>query len=152
MIAYGGTSNKPPTKVRRDTSRKASFADPPWNDDDPVREEIGNRIPANHLVRHIDAAVDRLDLSALFASYSGRGSKPIPPNLMLKILLYQLACGKPSPAELFRDTRESEPVKWLGRGVQPARSVCYDFWDRVRRFVDDWDRQVLYAARAQRLL
>jgi transposase len=152
MIAYGGTSNKPPTKVCRKPSRKASFADPPWNDDDPVREEIGNRIPANHLVRHIDAAVNRLDLSALFASYRGRGSKPIPPNLMLKILLYQLACGKPSPAELFRDTRESEPVKWLGRGVQPARSVCYDFWDRVRRFVDDWDRQVLYVARAQRLL
>jgi transposase len=152
MIAYGIASSKPPNIVRQKRPRKASFADPPWNEDDPLRQAIDARIPIHHLARHVDAVVDQLDLSNLRASYSGRGSKPSPPNLMLKIVLYQLACGKPSPAELFRDTRESEPVKWLGRGIQPARSVCYDFWNRVARYVDDWIGQVLRAARENGLL
>ena len=152
MIAYGGTSDKQRSVVRQKRPRKASFADPPWNVDDPLWLEIDARIPENHLVRQIDAGVDRLDLSGLWASYSGRGSKPLPPDLMVKMVLYEMACGKPSPAEWFRDTRESDPVRWIGRGGQPARSVCYEFWNRIAPFADDWNKQVLHAACEQQLL
>ena len=50
------------------------FAPPPWTDDDPRRQELGVRLPANHLARRIDQAVARLDLSMIFAAYSGTGS------------------------------------------------------------------------------
>jgi transposase len=152
MIAYGTAPDKPPSVITQNPRCKASFASPPWNDDDPRWLEIDARIGENHLARQIDAAVDRLDLSELLASYSGRGSKPLHPRLMLKMVLYQMASGKPSPAEWFRDTRESDPVKWIARGSQPARSVCYDYWNRIARFVEDWSKQVLREAGEQQLL
>jgi hypothetical protein len=60
MIAYGGTSDKRRSIVRQKRPRKTSFADPPWNDDDPLRLEIDARIPENHLLRQIAACSLRL--------------------------------------------------------------------------------------------
>jgi transposase len=152
MIAHVVAGNKTVRAPIGLLQARALFADPLWDEDDPIRQEIDSRIPANHLVRHIESSVDQLDLTTLFRSYHGHGSRPVRPDLLLKVMLYELACGKPSPAEWFRDLRESESVQWLGRGIQPSRTVCYDFWDRVAPRVDVWNRQVLYAARAAGLL
>jgi transposase len=146
MIAHGATADKSFDAIVRGSQSKVVFAEPPWEEDNPSRQEIETRIPTDHLAMLIDAGVDRLDLSALFASYSGRGSKPLRPDLLLKVALYELACGKPSPAEWFRELRESDPVKWLARGIQPTRSVCYDFCNRVAPFMDAWNQQVLHGA------
>jgi transposase len=152
MIAHVVAGNKPVRVTIGLLQARALFAEPPWDEDDAVRQEIDTRIPANHLVRHIEASVDQLDLTTLFRSYHGHGSRPLRPDLMLKVMLYELACGKPSPAEWFRDLRESESVQWLGRCIQPSRTACYDFWDRVAPRIDAWNRQVLYAARESGLL
>lgn len=152
MIADATGPSKSRNAISPERAFRPSLADPPWSGDDPRRDEIGHRIPANHLARWIDTAVDQLDLSTLRATYSGRGSKPVPPILMVKMVMFELASGRPSPGELFRDTRERDSVKWLGRGVQPARSTCYDFWNRIAPLIDGWIKQVLCTARNAGLL
>jgi transposase len=146
MIAPGTTEGKSRNSVVGTSRPKVVFAVPPWDEDDPTRQEIEARIPTDHLAMQIDAGVDQLDLSALFASFSGRGSKPLRPDLLLKAVLYEIACGKPSPSEWCRDLRESDPVKWLARGIQPSRSACYDFCDRIAPCIDAWNQQVLHGA------
>ena len=115
MVSRSTRLGKPPTEV--------SFASPPWDERDRHWREIDARLPENHLARWICEGVDRLDLEPLFRSYQGRGSPPLRPDLMLKVVMYEFATGQPSPADWFRDTRERDPVKWLGFGIQPSRSA-----------------------------
>lgn len=141
MIGRKLQLNNPVTEV--------TFASPPWDEHDPHWQEIESRLPDNHLARWIDAAVDRLDLGPLFRSYEGRGKPPLRPDLMLKVMLYETALGAPSPADWFRDTRNSDAVQWLGFGIQPSRSTCYEFRDRLQPYLDHWNAEVLQAARDQ---
>jgi transposase len=122
------------------------FALPAWKGQDVDWRQIDRRIADDHLARRIGEGVDRLDLEALFGSYQGRGSSPLRPDLMLKVVMYEIAVGKPSPAEWFRDTRDSDTVKWLGFGIQPSRTTCYEFWERVAPYFDGWNEQVLQSA------
>ena len=127
------------------------FAPPPWTDDDPRRQELGDRLPANHLARRIDQGVARLDLSMVFAAYAGTGSPAHPPDLLLRAVLYEVRRGQHSPAAWHRDAHESEPIRWLLRGCTPARSCWYTFRDRIGPYLDELNRQVLHQAVAQGL-
>jgi transposase len=123
------------------------FAELPWDEQTPRWQEIDQCLPADHLARQIDQAVEELDLMVLFATYSGRGSKALWPDLLLKLVLYEMQRGRPSPAEWFLDARESEPLQWLLFGMKPSRTALYEFSDRVERFWDEWNQQVLHKAR-----
>lgn len=125
---------------------EVTFALPPWDEHHPRWKEIDDRLPENHLARQIDAGVDRLDLEPLFRSYVGRGSLPLRPDLMLKMVMYETAIGEPSPADWFHDTRNSDAVKWIGFGIQPGRSACYEFRERLQPYWDNWIAQVLHSA------
>jgi transposase len=127
------------------------FAPPPWTDDDPRRQELGERLPDNHLARRIDQAVAGLDLSTIFAAYAGTGSPAHAPDLLLRAVLYEVQRGQHSPAAWHRDAHESEPVRWLLRGCTPARSCWYAFRDRVGPCLDELNRQVLHQAVTQGL-
>lgn len=125
---------------------KVQFAPALWDESTPAWQEIDRRIPPQHLARQIDAAVEGLNLEEVFASYQGRGTAPWSPVLLLKMVLYEMHQGKPSPAEWFRDSRESDTLKWLGRGLQPSRTCLYDFRDRLGPLLDGLNAQVLESA------
>jgi transposase len=135
----------------RDYPHLDRFAVPPWDRQSPQRLAIDDDLPADHLARAIDEAVDRLDLTDLFASYAGVGSRPYRPDLMLKIVLYEIQTGRHSPGQWAEDARDRRCLLWLGRGIQPSRSRCYAFRDRLGARLGDWNRQVLQAAVAQGL-
>jgi transposase len=98
------------------------------------------------LARLIDQGVDQLDLTPLLQSYSGRGSKACRPDLMLKIVLFEIQRGRPSPAQWYRDTKENSALHWLGLGLQPTRSGWYVFACRVQPYLDRWNEEVLRQA------
>jgi len=143
MVGRPARLDKPPACG---ASAVVWFAPPPWDEEHPQRRAIDQRLPPDHLARRIDEGVNRLDLAPLFQTYQGHGTPPLRPDVLLKIVLYEMASGKPSPAEWFRDARECDGVRWLGRGVQPSRSACYEFWHRLQPFFGDWNEQVLQAA------
>ena len=65
------------------------FAEPPWDEWTPQWQEIDQDLPADHLARQIDQLVEELDLAGLFATYTGRGSKALWPDLLLRLVLYE---------------------------------------------------------------
>ena len=130
----------------RDYPHLDRFAGPPWDHRSPQRLAIDDDLPAGHLARAIDEMVDRLDLTDLFASYAGLGSKPYRPDLMLKIVLYEMQTGRHSPGQWAEDARDRRYLLWLGRGIKPSRSRCYAFRDRVGARLHDRNRQVLQGA------
>jgi transposase len=122
------------------------FAEPFWNEQSAEWLRLDERLPSNHLAREIEIGVDRLDLTSLFESYAGVGKKALRPDLMLKIVLYEIHSQRLSPAQWARDVQECEPLRWLARGIEPSRSRLYEFRDRISPYVDDWNASVLQLA------
>lgn len=130
-------------------SKRDRFAAPPWTTESEAWQALDQHLPIDHLVRRIAYAVDMLDLSPLWDSYLGVGKKALPPDLLLKAVLYEMHSKRPSPAQWTKDVRESEPVRWLLFGLEPSRARLYDFRDRLASFWDDWNAQVLQQAMAE---
>ena len=122
------------------------FAEPPWDEHTPRWQEIDQCLPADHLARQIDEVIEELDLAGLFATYSGRGSKALWPDLLLKLVIFEMQRGRLSPAQWFVDARENEPAQWLLFGMKPSRTAVYEFVDRLQGFWDQWNEQVLHKA------
>jgi transposase len=126
------------------------FASPPWHSLSPEWHALDSSLPVDHLARLIDRAVDLLDLSDLFSSYRGVGSLPLPPDVLLKIVLYEMHDGELRPTRWARHCRESIPLQWLAFGLQPSRSSLYAFRDRVRPLLDIFNAHILRLAYANR--
>src|SRR5205823_3326405 len=105
--------------------------------------EIEDSLAADHRARAIAEAVDQLDLTALFDSYLGVGSKAHRPDLMLKIVLYEIQTGRHSPAQWAQDVLDRRSLQWLGMGITPSRTRCYAFRERLGPLLDTLNRQVL---------
>lgn len=64
---------------------------------------------------------------------------------MLKIALYCILVGQVSPSQWNEAAHDSNACQWIGRGIRPSLSRWYAFSDRIARYLDDWNRQVLEA-------
>jgi transposase len=122
------------------------FRTPAWHDHHPHKLNIEQRLPADHRARTLDAAVARLDLTALLATYHGTGSDAPSPALLLRVVLDEIRRGRHSPAEWHHDARECEPVRWLLRGAAVARSCWYAFRDRRAPVLQLFQEQLLRQA------
>jgi hypothetical protein len=67
---------------------------------------------------------------------------------MLKLALFCIADGLPSPSDWAQMANRDGPCRWLVWGIEPSATVCYAFRDRLGvACLFDFNRQVL--ARAQ---
>src|SRR5215475_7492681 len=130
----------------QETSPGIRFAAPPWNDQSAPWRQIDAQLPQDHLAREIREAMIHLDLTALYASYAGRGKVPHRPDLMLAIVLFELRRGQRQPSQWFHDTHENCALWWLGYGIRPARSCWYEFRERTAALVDTMNTHVLHQA------
>jgi hypothetical protein len=80
------------------------FRPPPWTRSTPAWLDLDAQLEPDHLARLIDQGVQRLDLTPLLQSFSGRGTKVAPPELLLKIGLFEIRRGRTKPAQWYQDT------------------------------------------------
>jgi hypothetical protein len=122
------------------------FAPTPWTEESEAWQVLDGRLAEDHLARRVAQAVAMLDLSPLLDSYLGVGKKALRPDLLLRLVLYEMHNNRPSPAQWARDACENEAVRWLLFGMEPSRSWLYDFRDRLAPFLAAWNGEVLRAA------
>jgi hypothetical protein len=87
-----------------------------------------------------------LDRASLEATYLGVGSLAHDPSLMLKIALYEALEGHLSPSQWARHVKETDPLRWLARGIEPSRSACYAFRDRLHGAILEIHARAIRAA------
>lgn len=98
-------------------------------------------------MRQIARWVDEeLDLDALRRTYSGRGSRPHRPDLLLKLVLHEHSQGRVQPVQWQADLRDNMAVQWLTFGMRPSLTTLYEFRDRVQPLLEDLNRQVVRTA------
>src|SRR3954452_19477932 len=79
-------------------------------------------------------------------AYAGVGSKAHRPDLLLKIVLYEIHTGRHSPEQWAQDVRDRRSLQWLGFGITPSRTRFYAFRDRIGPWLETLNRQVLESA------
>jgi hypothetical protein len=119
------------------------FAEPPWNAQSAPWRPLDALLPHDPLAREIRQAMTHRDLTALYASYTGRGKAPHRPDFMLAIVLFALRRGQRHPSQWCQDTQENCALWWLGSGMHPSRSCWYAFRDRTGPSLDSLNRHVL---------
>lgn len=93
-------------------------------------EAIDDLIPADHLVRVIDAFVDRLDLVALGfdkALPQATGRKPYAPGDLLKLYLYGYLNQVQSGRRLERECQRNLELWWLLGRLAPDFKTIAEF-------------------------
>ena len=127
------------------------FATPPWDRDSPDWQRLDAKLPADHLARRIDQAVEGLDLTGLCNAYAGKGSQAHRPDLLLKVVLYEMQRKRSSPAQWFEDLLLDEACQWLAFGSRPGRSRLYAFRDRLGPVLDGLHNGLIGTAVAEGL-
>lgn len=81
--------------------------------------DLEELIPPNHLVRVVDAAIERMDLSPLIERYKGGGTSSYHPKMMLKVLVYAYTQRLYSCRQIAKALRENVHFMWLSANNKP---------------------------------
>jgi len=96
------------------------------------------KIPADHLVRVVNEAVEQLDLSSLLAQYPGGGRSSYHPLMMLKVLVYAYAEKIYASRRIAKALRENIYFMWISGENTPDFRTINDFrGSRMRGVIDD---------------
>ena len=94
---------------------------------------VQDYIAENHLARFITEIVSQLDLRAIVNEYSGRGSKPWPPSMMVALLFYGYATGVFSSRKLERASHDSLAFRYICANSHPDHDSIASFRRRFAK-------------------
>lgn len=81
--------------------------------------DLETEIPANHVVRVVNAAVDRLSDDIFAAAYPGGGRHSYHPKLMTKVVIYAYTQRIYSSRQIAKAVRENVPFMWIAARQTP---------------------------------
>lgn len=85
------------------------------------------KIPANHLVRVVNKAIEELNLVPLLNQYTGGGSSSYHPKMMLKILIYGYCKKIYTSRRIAAAVRENIHFMWLAGENTPDHRTINEF-------------------------
>jgi transposase len=102
------------------------------------------KIPADHLVRVVSDAVEKIDVSSLVAQYKGGGRSSYHPKMLLKVLVYAYAEKIYSSRRIAKALRENLYFMWISGENQPDFRTINDFRDsRIKPVIEEVFNAVL---------
>lgn len=98
-------------------------------------QSLEELIPEEHLVRVVNAMLDRIDLKPLIAHYEGGGASSYHPLMMLKVLVYAYSEKTYSSRRIAKALRENVNYMWLSGGNKPDHRTINNFRSGVLKEV-----------------
>lgn len=80
--------------------------------------DLSDLIEPEHMVRVVDAVIDSIDTSKLYALYPGGGTNAYDPKMLLKVIVFAYTSAIYSSRKIERATKESIHFMWL-TGLTP---------------------------------
>lgn len=94
-------------------------------------------VPENHMVRVVDAVIDRLDISDILSTYRGGGNSAFNPKMMLKVLVFAYLSNVYSSRRIEELLKRDIYFMWLAGMKRPDfRTINYY---RGKRLKDGFD-------------
>jgi transposase len=79
--------------------------------------DISTLIPKTHLVRRVDAVIERVEMDKLQAVFSEMGASSYHPKMMLKVIIYSYSTGNLSSRKIAAMLRQDITYMWIS-GMQ----------------------------------
>ena len=92
-------------------------------------------LSGDSLARFIVEIIEKLDTTKIESSYSGGGSQPYPPKMMLALIFYCYTNGIFSSRKIEKATYELLPVIFIANGYHPDHTSIAAF---RKRFLDEF--------------
>ncbi len=100
----------------------------------PSLEEL---IPAGHLVRVVNNAIEKLDIGPLLKQYKGGGTSSYHPRMMLKVLVYAYTQKIYSSRQIAKGLRENVNFMWISGNSRPDFRTINGFRGKTMKAVID---------------
>jgi len=113
---------------------------------------VQDYLPDDHLARFVVEIVDQLDLSHLSAVYSGRGSKPFHPAMLVSLLFYGYATGVFSSRKLEKASYDSIAFRYICANTNPDHDTIASFRKRFLPELSALFVEILVVAEAMGLV
>lgn len=113
---------------------------------------VQDYVPEDHLARFVVEIVEQLDLSRLALTYSGRGSRPYHPAMMLALLFYGYATGTFSSRKLEKATYDSIPFRYICANNHPDHDSINAFRKRFMKELGSLFVEILVLAKTMGIL
>ena len=109
-------------------------------------------LPEDHLARFVVEIVGQINLQPLYASYSGRGSKPHDPEMLVALLFYGYATGVFTSRQLERNTFDSVAFRYIAANTHPDHDTIASFRKRFLPQLKEIFVRILEIAREMNVL
>ncbi|MCP4308332.1 MAG: transposase [bacterium] len=126
---------------------RVQFVDIDRETPDFLPASVQDYICENHLARFIVEIVAQLDLRDIDNAYSGRGSRPWSPELMVALLFYGYATGVFSSRKLERATHDSLAFRYICANRHPDHDSIATFRRRFGKELQGLFTQILLIAK-----
>ena len=101
-------------------------------------------VPETHMVRVVDAVIDRLDISDILSTYRGGGNSAFNPKMMLKVLVFAYLSNVYSSRRIEELLRRDICFMWLAGMKRPDfRTINYYRGKRLKEGFDAVFTQVV---------
>ena len=101
-------------------------------------------VPENHMVRVVDAVIDRLDISDILSTYRGGGNSAFNPKMMLKVLVFAYLSNVYSSRRIEELLKRDIYFMWLSGMKRPDfRTINHYRGKRLREGFDSVFTQVV---------
>jgi transposase len=98
---------------------------------------LDDEIPANHVVRVISEAVDRLSDKIFDSAFPGGGRPPYHPKMLAKVIIYAYTQRIYSSRQIAKAVRENIPFMWIaGRQTPDFRTINRFRSERMRNVLE----------------
>ena len=113
---------------------------------------VQDYLPDDHLARFVVDIVDQLDLNHLSAVYTGRGSKPFHPAMLVSLLFYGYATGVFSSRKLEKASYDSIAFRYVCANTNPDHDTINSFRKRFLQELAALFVEILVVAEAMGLV
>ncbi len=113
---------------------------------------VQDYLPEDHLARFVVEIVDQLDLNHLSAVYTGRGSKPFHPAMLVSLLFYGYATGVFSSRKLEKASYDSIAFRYICANTNPDHDTINSFRQRFLQELAALFVEILVVAEAMGLV
>lgn len=109
-------------------------------------------LPDGHLARFVVEIVEQLNLRSLKESYTGSGSRPYNPEMLVALLFYGYATGVFSSRKLERNTYDSVAFRYVAANSHPDHDTIATFRRRFLPQLGELFAQILMIAQQMNVL
>jgi transposase len=105
--------------------------------------DLNDWLPEDHLARFVVDIVDKMDLTSVYSVYTGKGSAPYDPKLLLSLIFYGYSTGVFSSRKIEAATYDSVAFRFIGGNHHPDHDTISSFRKRFLPQLKGWFKEIL---------